>query len=62
MFKPSKPEFENLFDELFETDKEHAIDIMNYVYKEPHDYLFLNIDSQRMYTDFDELIIHKDDN
>ena len=61
MFKPSKPEFENLFEELFETDKDHAIIIMNYVYKESHDYLFLNIDSQRMYKDFDELIIHKDE-
>ena len=30
---------------------------MKYVYKEHHDYLFLNVDSQRMYKDFDELII-----
>ena len=46
---------------LFETDKEHALDIMNYVYKQPHDYLFLNIDSQRMYKDFDELLVHKNE-
>ena len=30
---------------------------MNYVYKKPHDYLFLNVDSQRYFKDFDELII-----
>ena len=34
MFKPSKVEFENLFDELFETDKEHSIEIMNYVFND----------------------------
>jgi hypothetical protein len=59
MFKPSKVEFENLFEELFETDKDNSIDIMNYVFKKPHDYLFLNVDSQRYYKDFDELIIKK---
>ena len=32
---------------------------MNYVYKKSHDYLFLNVDSQKYFKDFDELIIHK---
>ena len=57
MFKPSKVEFENLFDELFETDKEHSIEIMNYVFKKPHDSLFLNIDESRYFKDYDELIV-----
>ena len=34
------------------------MDIMNFVYKDPHDYLMLNVDSQRFYKDFDELIIN----
>jgi DNA replication protein DnaC len=58
MFKPSKVEFENLFDELFETKKELAVDIMNFVYKDPHDYLMLNVDTQKMYKDFDEIILN----
>jgi hypothetical protein len=29
MFKPSKVEFENLFEELFETNKDVALDVMN---------------------------------
>lgn len=61
MFKPSKVEFQNLFDELFETKKDLAIDVMNMTYDIPHQYLFLNIESQKMYKNFDEIIIHDKD-
>lgn len=57
MFKPSKVEFENLMDECFEMKREKAIDLMHYVYKKPHQYLFLNIENQKLYTDFDEIIM-----
>ena len=40
-------EFENLFDELFEIDKDLAMEIMRYAYQEPHDYLMLNIFSKK---------------
>ena len=53
-------EFETLFEELFETKKDDAMEIMNFVYKLPHDYLFLNVDSQRMFKNFDEILIQKD--
>lgn len=60
MFKPSKQEFQTLFDELFETEKDNAINIMNLVYDRPHQYLMLNVESQKMYKGFDEIIItHK---
>lgn len=59
MFKPSKVEFENLFDELFETNKDLAIDIMNVGYEKPHDYLMLNVDTQKIYKAFDEIVITK---
>ena len=59
LFKPSKVEFENLFDELFETNKDLAIDIMSIGYDKPHDYLMLNVDTQRIYKGFDEIIITK---
>ena len=61
-FKPAKKEFEKLFEELFETKKEKAIEIMNYVFTKPHDYLMLNVDSQCMYKGFDQVIIHNNDN
>ena len=59
VFKPSKKEFEVLTEELFEMKKEKALDIMKYVYTEPHDYLMLNVDSQRIFKGFDEIIINE---
>ncbi len=57
MFKPSKVEFELLFEELFETKKHLAQEIMHVTYDKPHQYLMLNVESQRMYKGFDELIL-----
>jgi DNA replication protein DnaC len=59
IYKPSKVEFENLFDELFETKKDMAHEIMNFVYDIPHQYLMLNIESQKMYKGFHEILIKK---
>jgi KaiC/GvpD/RAD55 family RecA-like ATPase len=56
MFKPSKVEFQNLFDELFETKKDLAIDVMKFVYDKKHEYLFLNVETQKMYKNFDEIL------
>jgi len=61
MFKPPKTEFINLFEELFETKKEMALDIMSFAYKEPHDWLLLNVPSQRLFKSFDEIIVHNPD-
>lgn len=58
LFKPSKVEMENFCEELFETKKDKAIEIMNYVYDTPHQYLMLNVESQTMYKGFDRMIIH----
>jgi DNA replication protein DnaC len=60
MFKPSKVEFENLFEELFETNKDVALDIMNIAYENPHDYLMLNVDTQKIYKGYDEIIVNKE--
>jgi hypothetical protein len=60
MFKPSKVEFENLFEELFETNKDVALDIMNLAYDEPHNYIMLNVDTQKIYKKYDEILIKKD--
>jgi hypothetical protein len=57
MFKPSKVEFEVLFEELFETKKDEAMKIMKVAFTKPHDSIFLNVDSQRIFKDYDELII-----
>ena len=60
MFKPSKVEFQNLFDELFETNKDVALDIMHLAYDEPHNYIMLNVDTQKIYKKYDEILIKKE--
>jgi len=58
MFKPSKVEFENIMEECFEKKKDKALELMNFVYKKPHQYLMLNIEQQKIYNDFDEIILN----
>jgi hypothetical protein len=57
VFKCSVNEMKDIFDELVEGRKNEMLDIMKLVYDKPHQYLFINLDSQRMFKDFDELII-----
>ena len=61
MFKPPKKELELVFHELFETKKDKFMDIMRMAYNEKHNFLFLNVPSQRMFKNWDELIIKEDD-
>ena len=62
LFKPSKKEFENVFEELMENKKEIMLDIMKLAYNDdPHNYLFINVPSQRMFINSDEIIINEDE-
>ena len=58
MFKPAKTEMENFMNELFETKKEYAIELLN-LYKNKGEYLFLNVDTQKIYHMFDEVILEE---
>ena len=62
MFKCQKKELENVFDELFENKKDKFMEVMRICYKNKNDFLFLNIASQRMFKNFDEIIINDSDN
>jgi len=61
MYKPNKPEIEILFDEIIEQKKDLALDIIKYSLRKPHDYLMINIDNQKFYSNFDEIIINDDE-
>lgn len=61
IFKPSKKEMQLLFEENVETKKDKFLHVMNVCYDEPRNFLFINVPSQRMFKNFDELIIHDDD-
>lgn len=57
LFKPPKKEMELVFEELFESKKNLFVDIMKIAYDAKHNFLFLNIPSQRMFKNWDELVI-----
>ena len=53
-------EMKTIFDEVIETKKDNMLDVMKMVFDKPHQYLFVNLESQRMFKDFDELVINED--
>lgn len=56
IFRPSKVEAENIIEEVLETKKDIALDILK-LFENPHDYLFVNIPTQKIYFNFDEVVI-----
>lgn len=62
VFKVSKTELKTIFDELLEKSKDYYLDIAKLVYDRQYSYLFLNTESQKIYKQFDELIIDDGNN
>ena len=60
IFKPPKKELEILFQELIENKKDLFLDIMKIVYTDKHNFLFINVPTQKMFRNWDELIIKED--
>ena len=60
VFRCSKMEMKTIFDEVIETKKDNMLDVMKIVYDKPHQYLFVNLETQKMFKDFDELVIDDD--
>lgn len=56
VFKTTKEELNNIFDEVVEKPKDLIDDLRKLVYDEPYQYLFINVDSQRLFKGFDEII------
>ena len=57
IFKVSKNEMEQIFDEVVELPKQYILPLMKLTYDKPHQYLFINTDSQRLFKGFDEIMI-----
>ena len=57
IFKVSKKELETIADEVIETKKEYIPAISKMVFSEPYKYLFINTNSGRMFSDFNEILI-----
>ena len=57
IFKTSKEELQNIAEDLIEIKKELIPEIRALVFNKPYQYLFLNTDTQRLFKNFDEIII-----
>lgn len=62
MFKPAKKEMEILFSELIDSKKDIFDDIIKFTYDKPHNFLFVNTVSGRLFKNWDELLINEDEN
>jgi GTPase SAR1 family protein len=58
VFRVSKNELYTIADELLEQKKEHIQQISKMIYDKPHQYMFINTDTQRIFKGFDELIMN----
>ena len=57
VFKVGKKELETIFEEVIERPKELVLPISKLVYDKPYQFLFINIDSNRMFKNWDEIIL-----
>lgn len=55
IFRVSKNELDTIFDELVESKKELKYPLSKMVYDKPHQYMFINTDTQRVFKGFDEI-------
>lgn len=57
VFKVSKNELTNIFDEVVEIDKSKINEISNLVFDKPFEYLMINTEKNKLYKGFDEIIL-----
>ena len=62
LYKPSKKEFQLIFEELIESKRDLFLDVMKIAYDKKHNFLFLNVPTQRLFKNWDEIIFHDEDN
>ena len=51
---------DNLMNEVIEQKKEHILDIMKLAYDKPHQWLFINVDTNRIFKMWDEIVIEEE--
>ena len=61
MFKINKTEMTNIFTEQIELDDKMMRQVLKYVFKEPHDFMYINADTQRLFSNWHEIEIHDDE-
>lgn len=60
-FKVTKDEMKNLWNELIEYDEDYIRPIMRLVFNKPFKFLFINVDSQRLFDGWDEIELNEEE-
>lgn len=58
IFKVNKSQMRDIFDEQIETMKERFEEILDLAYKNPHEFISIDCNSQRCFNNWDEVIIN----
>lgn len=61
LFKLNKSQNDKIFNEIIETHKDKFDKIRKLVFNKPYTWLFINIKSQRIFKEWDEIIFDEDD-
>ena len=61
VFKVSRGELTTIFEELVEKRKECMMEISKLVYDKPHNFLYINTESQRLFKGWDEILFNDDE-
>ena len=59
-YKPQKKEIENIFDDMINLPKREFMDVLRYIYKRKHDFMYLDLqdqDTKQIHKNFTQLII-----
>jgi hypothetical protein len=59
VFKVGKVEFGNIFEELIEMSQDMFKKVLKYFFKEAYSFMYLNTNTQRIFSNFDEIIIEE---
>jgi len=57
IFKMDKKQTEKIFNEYIEKYKDKFLEVNRFVYDKPYNWLFLNLNSQRLFKNFDEILL-----
>jgi len=59
-YKPQKREIENIYDDIITIPKKEFMDVLRYIYKKKHDFMYLNLqeeDTKQIHKNFNRLLI-----
>ena len=59
-YKPMKKEIENIFEDMITLPKKEFMDVLRYIYKKKHDFMFLDLqeqDTKQIHKNFTQLIV-----